>query len=208
MLELAILGLLKDQPLHGYELKKRLGESLGVLWGVSYGSLYPALRRLERSGAIEEVEPTASELGAGASVPSTGSLAGDLAVARTRLRGLAPTGRRTRKAYRITSSGNALFAELLAEDSGADDERAFALRLSFFRHVPVGDRLVLLERRRADLSVRLDKVRRGRTPAGLDRYARSLAEHRIRSIERDLEWVDELIVAEKSATTHEQGATA
>ncbi|MGZ4797750.1 MAG: PadR family transcriptional regulator, partial [Acidimicrobiia bacterium] len=57
MLELAILGLLKEQPLHGYELKKRLGETLGSLWGVSYGSLYPALRRLERDGSIEIVEP-------------------------------------------------------------------------------------------------------------------------------------------------------
>ena len=52
MLELAILGLLKDQPLHGYELKKRLGETLGFLWGVSYGSLYPALQRLEHRGFI------------------------------------------------------------------------------------------------------------------------------------------------------------
>ena len=33
MLELAILGFLKEQPLHGYELKKRLGETLGFLSG-------------------------------------------------------------------------------------------------------------------------------------------------------------------------------
>ncbi|MCZ7535571.1 MAG: PadR family transcriptional regulator [Acidimicrobiia bacterium] len=33
MLELAVLGLLREQPLHGYELKKRLGETLGFLWG-------------------------------------------------------------------------------------------------------------------------------------------------------------------------------
>jgi transcriptional regulator len=52
MLELAILGLLKEQPLHGYELKKRLGETLGSLWGISYGSLYPALRRLEDRGWV------------------------------------------------------------------------------------------------------------------------------------------------------------
>ena len=52
MLELAVLGLLAEQPLHGYELKKRLSETLGPLWGISFGSLYPALRRLERWGAI------------------------------------------------------------------------------------------------------------------------------------------------------------
>jgi len=56
MLELAVLGLLSEQPRHGYDLKKRLSETLGPLWGISFGSLYPALRRLERSGAIEETE--------------------------------------------------------------------------------------------------------------------------------------------------------
>src|SRR5215831_15058448 len=76
VLELAILGLLKEQPLHGYELKKRLGETLGFLWGVSYGSLYPALRRLERAGAIEIVEPGPTLTAA--PVP-TGSITGDRA---------------------------------------------------------------------------------------------------------------------------------
>ena len=47
MLELAVLGLLAEQPLHGYELKRRLSETLGPLWGISFGSLYPALRRLD-----------------------------------------------------------------------------------------------------------------------------------------------------------------
>ncbi len=72
MLELAILGLLKEQPLHGYELKKRLGETLGFLWGVSFGSLYPALRRLERSRRDRERDAGAA---GGAPVP-TGSLEG------------------------------------------------------------------------------------------------------------------------------------
>ena len=53
MLELAILGLLKEQELHGYELKKRLTDALGAFSSVSFGSLYPALQRLEHSGLIE-----------------------------------------------------------------------------------------------------------------------------------------------------------
>src|SRR5712675_3690781 len=60
MLELAVLGLLAEQPRHGYDLKKRLSETLGPLWGISFGSLYPALRRLARSGAIEEVDEHAT----------------------------------------------------------------------------------------------------------------------------------------------------
>ena len=48
MLELAILGLLKERNMHGYQLKKRLADTLGGFWQVSYGSLYPALKRLQR----------------------------------------------------------------------------------------------------------------------------------------------------------------
>src|SRR6059058_5320168 len=56
MLELAILGLLKEQELHGYELKKRLSAAFGPLSSVSFGSLYPALNRLEAAGAVKAVE--------------------------------------------------------------------------------------------------------------------------------------------------------
>ena len=41
MLELALLGLLTDQPLHGYEMKKQLSELVGARAAVSFGSLYP-----------------------------------------------------------------------------------------------------------------------------------------------------------------------
>jgi DNA-binding PadR family transcriptional regulator len=51
MLDMAILGLLREGPLHGYELKQRLVE-LGF-WRISFGSVYPALRRLERASWIE-----------------------------------------------------------------------------------------------------------------------------------------------------------
>jgi DNA-binding PadR family transcriptional regulator len=60
VLELAILGVLKEQPLHGYELKKRLAEALGPLSSVSFGSLYPALKRLQAAGALEAMEPDPS----------------------------------------------------------------------------------------------------------------------------------------------------
>ncbi len=204
MLELAVLGLLSEQPLHGYELKKRLSETLGPLWGISFGSLYPALRRLERSGAIEETE--AVELSDAGNV-STGSLDGDLAAARTRRRAL--PGRRTRKAYRVTPRGEAVFAELLTDET-ADDERSFALKLSFCRHLdPVG-RLAFLERRRSQLSQRLAKTRRTPATRTIDRYTRSLLEHRAQSTEHDLAWIDELIAQERESILGDrtEGATA
>ncbi|HSO96082.1 MAG TPA: PadR family transcriptional regulator [Acidimicrobiia bacterium] len=196
VLELAVLGLLKDQPLHGYELKKRLGETLGFLWGVSFGSLYPALRRLERTGAIAIVTPTESPVPS----PSTGSLSGDLAAARLKAMAgrLSATGRRTRKAYQITETGETLFAELLlADEPHSDDEKAFALKLAFCRHLQSAQRIELLDRRRRVLAERLDRQRQVHGIRD-DRYTRSLMEHRTKSTQRDLEWVDELITAERA----------
>src|SRR5687768_823779 len=55
MLELPVLGLLKERSMHGYELRKQLGTMLGPFWQVSWGSLYPTLRRLAKAGAVEKV---------------------------------------------------------------------------------------------------------------------------------------------------------
>lgn len=53
--KLAILGVLMEKPMHGYELKQYLGERTGVFWMINYGSIYPTLRTLERDGYIESV---------------------------------------------------------------------------------------------------------------------------------------------------------
>ena len=59
-LEMAVLGLLHESPLHGYELRKRLNLLLGWTRLLSYGSLYPALKRMLREGQITEVTNPAS----------------------------------------------------------------------------------------------------------------------------------------------------
>ncbi|MFP5376327.1 MAG: helix-turn-helix transcriptional regulator [Acidimicrobiia bacterium] len=199
MLELAVLGVLKEQELHGYELKKRLGNVLGPLSSVSFGSLYPTLAKLEAAGAVKAVE--AHHAPVAAPIPMTGSLGGELLAFRARraaARG--PRGSRGKKVYGITQRGEELFAELLvAESSSADDDRAFNLRLAFARYLPADARLGLFERRRAQLVERLararDAVRAGRER--LDAYTRSLLEHGTESTERDISWLDRLIAAER-----------
>jgi DNA-binding PadR family transcriptional regulator len=57
MLDLAVLGLLRRGPRHGYDLKRQLAD-LGFL-RVSFGALYPALRRLEKRGLIAALRPSA-----------------------------------------------------------------------------------------------------------------------------------------------------
>lgn len=167
MLELAILGLLREQPRHGYELRRQLADY--GFWSVSFGSLYPALRRLERKGLIAAADTS---------------------------------GRR--KSYDITTAGQAAFAEMMADPTGdGDDERAFNLRLAFFRYLEPDDRLGVLERRRAQLSERLARGRSSlkrtasRTRERMDRYTLSLIEHGVRSAEADIAWLDELIETER-----------
>lgn len=228
MLELAILGLLKEQDLHGYELKKRLGEALGPFARVSFGSLYPALNRLQRGGAVQTL--TRSELarsegegegeGDTTSIPATGSMAGEAAAFRAgRGRGTSTrAGRnrpaRVRKVYRITTRGQELFAELLSAETTGEDDRAFSLRLAFCRYMDPEERMTLLERRRAHLLDRLAAARASnrRWRDHLDRYTRSLMEHDTESTERDISWLDGLIATERdlgrrAANGDETGST-
>ncbi len=199
MLELAILGLLEDQAMHGYEIRKRLRDELGQLSNVSFGSLYPALSRLERSGAVRATEDPGRDRRTAGSHDGvverrTGRPAGPALGRRP--------GRRGRKVYRITDEGRRQFAELLDSEQagGNEDARSFGLRLAFARYLPPHARLRLLERRRGQLVQRLAETRAAASAAEgrLDPYARSLMEHTTESTERDISWLDRLIEAERA----------
>ena len=194
MLELAILGLLKEHELHGYELKKRLAETLGAFSSVSFGSLYPALARLEAAGAVKTVSASESA----APVPMTGSLGAELAAFRARK--ASTRGSRGKKVYGITARGESLFEELLAAESqSSEDDRTFNLRLAFARYLPPDARLGMLERRRAHLVERLVQIR-ARLKAVRDGYAMSLMEHDREAAEHDLSWIERLIASERAGS--------
>ncbi len=202
MLDLAILGLLEERDLHGYEIRRQLRDHLGLLANVSFGSIYPALTRLEKSGAVVATEGGGSTGGgaapAAAAAPPTGSLSGERAVLRARRH--SPTrARRGRKVYRITDAGRELFVELLTGSGSADDARSFGLRLAFARHLAPQARLTLLERRRAQLVQRLGDAEAAR--ADLDVYARSVVQHTADGVARDISWLDTLIASERAALT-------
>jgi DNA-binding PadR family transcriptional regulator len=192
-LELAILGLLKDADLHGYELKRRLGDQLGFASSVSFGTLYPALARLEAEGLVHAVEVALPR-----HVPLTGSIGGELAAFRSRSG--ATRGSRGKKVYAITDAGSARFEQLLGADlRGYDEDRLFSLRLVFAGFLPAEMRLRLLERRRGQLLDRMSRLagRRGGPDVG-GAYARRLMDHDVDMLERDIAWLDRLIAEERS----------
>jgi DNA-binding PadR family transcriptional regulator len=173
-LELAVLGLLHDSPMHGYELRKELIGLLG--WGrvLSYGTLYPCLKTLVRAGHIEADEDAASDL----------------------------RGRRNRIVYHLTPAGKEHFAHVM-EDSGPTtwDDENFGVRFAFFARTDSTTRVRILEGRRSRLQERLENVRdaahRGRQRA--DRYTRELQRHGLESVEREVSWLSDLIERERAA---------
>jgi DNA-binding PadR family transcriptional regulator len=56
-LKFGVLGLLKEEPLHGYEVKNRFEAMLGGTWEVNIGQVYTTLQRLERDGLVRPVGP-------------------------------------------------------------------------------------------------------------------------------------------------------
>ncbi len=195
MIDLAILGLLTEQELHGYELKKRLGELLASRASVSFGSLYPALARLEAQGAVKAVEQRTTVPAS----PMTGSLAGELAAFKARVResGLVKGTGRGKKVYGITDAGRERLVELLS-DPDVSDDRAFTLRVAFARHLDPAARLELFERRRTELLGRRDDLRRRDTNRRSDAYLGALLERDADHLANDLAWLDRLIETERT----------
>jgi DNA-binding PadR family transcriptional regulator len=173
VLELAVLGLLKERSMHGYQLKKSLSETLGPFWQVSYGALYPALKRLKAQGAVEEVFPKAT-------------------VGRRR-----NVYRLTEKGEVVFAG----LLESAGDREPAGDDNGFRIRLAFFRYLKPETRIGVLERRRAALMARLGELKRRLTERRVsDSYTLSLMRHGMDATERDISWVDHMIEAERRAT--------
>jgi DNA-binding PadR family transcriptional regulator len=130
VLELAVLGLLHESPLHGYELRKRLNALLGSFRAFSYGSLYPCLKGLLAAGLITQ---DASDDGG---------------------------GRRSKIVYRLTTEGKEHFQELLGHAGPAAwEDDSFGVHFAFFARTDEQTRMRILEGRRSRLEERLDNLR-------------------------------------------------
>jgi len=177
-LEFAVLGLLHESPMHGYELRKQLNGVLG--WGrvLSYGSLYPALKKMLRAGLItEHVTPSEGAPGKAVSV-----------------------SRRQRIVYELTPAGDARFATLMADAGPAAwEDDNFDVRFAFFSRTDMEIRLRILEGRRTRLEERLARVQGqlARTKKEMDAYAAELQRHGVESVEREVRWLSSLIDEER-----------
>jgi DNA-binding PadR family transcriptional regulator len=171
-IELAVLGLLHEGPMNGYELRKRLNLMLGWTRLLSYGSLYPALKKMLRGNLIEEMAPTPT-----------------------------PVSRRPKIVYQVTEKGTAEFERLMSEvGPAAWEDDNFDIRFAFFGRTDMEIRLRVLEGRRMRLQERLDRVQSQleMTEKEADRYASELQRHGVESVEREVRWLSDLINSERN----------
>ncbi|MCW2915602.1 MAG: transcriptional regulator, PadR-like family [Actinomycetia bacterium] len=175
VLELAVLGLLHESPMHGYELRKRLNTLLGMLRTFSYGSLYPCLKQLLAEGLIIEDSPDEDVR----TVPS----------------------RRSKIVYKLTAEGKEHLQKLLTEAGPAAwEDEGFGVHFAFFAHTRADVRLRILEGRRSRLDERLESVRAAlaRTRERVDSYTLELQNHGLESVEREVRWLNEIIGRERA----------
>ena len=178
-IELAVLGLLHEGPMHGYELRKRLNLMLG--WGrvLSYGSLYPALKKMLRAELIEELAP--KTISRRPRIVYQLTETGDVEFQRL-MSEVGPT---------------------------AWDDDTFDIRFAFFGRTDMEIRLRVLEGRRSRLQERLERVQKelAMTQQEVDRYAAELQRHGVESVEREVRWLSELINAERTGDEKSTGNT-
>ncbi len=173
MLELAILGLLLESPMHGYELRKRLTGLLGAFRAFSYGSLYPTLRRMQADGLIAE------DAGADGTVKRRARRVYELTPP---VGSVSPSWWRTRGPRTTPTTGSAFTSPSSVAPPprrGCESWKAGDVR---------------------SRSVEKASATPSGGHGSLDRYTRQLHQLGLESSEREVRWLNELIAAEQSST--------
>ncbi len=173
-LDLAILGRLAHGPSHGYELRKHVSMVNTYQHKVSFGSIYPALRRLLNRGLI-------CDCGAG----------------RPRL-----VGGRSRRTYHITSAGEEYLSSQLSTADPAAWADDFGVRFSLLGMTDWATRLRILRDRRDHAASHLAVLEQA-TPSWLDRYSTELVRRARDVVANEIVWLDQMIAVEESATDKE-----
>jgi len=169
--EILILRRLRSGPAHGYELRKRVEQTTGVV--LHNNSLYPALKRFEEAGAIE-----------GELVPQ---------------RGVPPRRvfRLTESGHDLLRS----LLEDFPQDLADSDEEFLTRLAFFHLIAPEARREILARRRRALLGriAHLDEMAKLAAVDPEEPYAQRLLDFQRRQAENEVAWVAELAAEEEAS---------
>jgi DNA-binding PadR family transcriptional regulator len=168
--DLVVLGLLSEEPRHGYDLARTLEEREAADWAaISRPQVYYSLRKLERRRLI--------------------------VVAHDRAKATGPE----RQVYRLARSARAALRRALdnADWVCQRPPPPFVTWVALAQYAPQGVVRERLDQRRAFLRGELEKEQRTRGEIETDsrlpnRLARSMVGFAIRQFQLELDWIDEL----------------
>lgn len=169
MLELATLGLLQREPLHGYRLKQQLELFMSSSISVNYGAIYPLLRRLEERGEIATLATDQTEAG-----PS-------------------------RKTYGITAKGRQRWYQKMMEhphESWVNSRSRFFIKFFFFGNLENQERIRLLEYRLSMCRLREESLATEQLPL-TDPYQEAVIEQCLTVLKTEIQWLREQLAKEQ-----------
>jgi len=173
MLELATLGLLQREPLHGYRLKQELELFMSNCLSANYGAIYPLLKRLEEreyiATATLETEPEVAGV--------------------------------SRKTYCITDQGRQRWRDKMLEhpqESWVNSRARFGIKFFFFSHLEPLERIKLMEHRLMVCQLRLENIE-NEYPQLTDPYQQSARARCIELLRSEIQWLSEQLTQEKKA---------
>ena len=168
-LEFALLALLSQAPLHGYELRRRMGTIFGPFRALSFSVLYPQLRRMMEAGVIAEslVETTSRRSRIVYAITDEGSA-------------------------RFSN-----LTETVSPDTWEDE--GFEIRFAFFSPTSSKNRVRILEGRHRRLKEKAEILRGEleKSPIGIDKYLEEWRRHSLESADREIAWLEDMIKIER-----------
>lgn len=166
---LVILGLLREQPLYGYEIKQIIEEHMSDWASIAFGSIYFALDKLSGEKFVEKVQVEQDNK------------------------------RPARSVYQITEAGRTEFLRLLRESWRQVERQYFALDicLFFLESLPLDEVKTYLHSRQSALQTALEHIQSHRAEQmahpEVPRLATAIFDHTLVHTQAELNWVTDLL---------------
>ena len=166
---MVILGLLRERPLYGYEIKQIIEEHMSDWTSIAFGSIYFALDKLAEEKFVEKVE-----------VEQEGK-------------------RPSRSVYQITQLGREEFLRLLRDSWQQFERQYFSLDicLFFLDSLPIEEVKKYLQIRKSTLQAALGQIEGHRTEQlalpEITPLAAAIFNHTLVHTQAELDWVTDLL---------------
>lgn len=166
MQELILLGILQEEKLHGYQLKQRADKILAGLTEISYGTLYPKLKKLELQGYV-----------------SSKTLFSDGGQEKTTYQ-ITEEG----KTYFLT------LMKRLPSGRFLRDWSQFLLKVLFLKHLDSEARIDLVNNIYRIIKIEIEECKQLLAENDFDKFGNALIKKKITDLQTNIEWINTLTV--------------